>query len=613
MDDMNVMPEMVEFIDTDPPPRRRIRRIEDRPETTEQASPLQGEAVWNPGGRRFAPMTIVAQDPDVRWPDGRVVAGVVAVPSVRATPGPRTHRFHVANYDPATGQMGGPLLVYAQEQLEDRFPGDLDDETLADPAFHAQNVYAIAARTLDRFESGLGRRVSWGFGSHQLYLVPHAMEQPNAFYSDADNGLFFGSFAGNDGIVRTALSHDIVAHETAHAILDGLRSGFNTPGLPDQAAFHEALADIVALLSVFSVGGLVEYALDAQRAGKRIASERLQRDALRQSVLFRVGEQMGGAINDRAQSLRHSIGLEPITGWADDPAWDEPHDRGEILVAAVSRALLEIWARRLEPLLQATTTVDRARAAEEGAKAAEHLLGMVIRAIDYTPPGEFEFADFLDALLTADNEVAPDDRYDYRGALIEAFGAFGIVPPEQRIINLTGQMRPVYDHFNYDALRTQPDELFRFIWENAALFELPSQYYTRVDDVQPSIRVGTDGFIVREVVVSYSQLLEAPACELRDLSKTIGSGMLRLPDGLDETTPVRIRGCGTIIFDQFGRPKYHQVKPLLDWVRQTRRLTYLVRTGRSDSLSRFGFSLGTAPGQRFREAHRADPNRMERW
>lgn len=579
-------------------------------------TPLVGEAVWNPAGRRSVQLTIVAQDPWVRWPDGQVLTATVPVPSVRAEAGPRTHRFHVINYDPAEGRVAEPVLAYADKRLEDRFVGPLSDAQLADPALHAQNMYAIAARTLERFESALGRRVPWGFGSHQLYLVPHAMREPNAYYSDDDNGLFFGYFDQAKGDrVFTALSHDIIAHETSHAILDGLRRGFIEPGLPDQAAFHEALADIVALLSVFAIRDVVEYALDRNRANKRITSDRLQRDSLREGVLFSLAEQMGRAVSGRERSLRHSIvEIEPITGWTDDPAWDEPHDRGEILVAAVSNALLEIWYRRLKPLTDNSVDVDRERAAEEGAKAADHLLTMVIRAIDYTPPGEFEFADFLDALLTSDNEVAPDDRYDYRGALTDAFAAFGIEPPQQRIVNLATAAAPLYDHFNYDALKSQPEEIFRFLWENAELFTLNTQYYTKVDSVQPSVRVGIDGFIVREVVVTYSQLLEASVEEMKQVARqNSGTGKFVPPPGMESNTPIQIRGCGMVIFDQFGRPKYHQQKPLFDWDRQSRRLAYLVRNGRSDTTGRFGFSTGSALGQRFAEAHRPDPYRAERW
>ena len=54
-------------------------------------------------------------------------------------------------------------------------------------------------------------------------------------------------------VVFTAVSHDIVAHETTHALLDGLHRRYREATNVDVLAFHEAFADIVALFQHFTM------------------------------------------------------------------------------------------------------------------------------------------------------------------------------------------------------------------------------------------------------------------------------------------------------------------------------------------------------------------------
>lgn len=564
--------------------------------------------------KRTVEMTIVAQDPAVRDASGNILKATVPVPADRFMPGPVGHRFHVVDYDTTTRQLQPPADLTASSlagsglDYQDRFK-DADDQTiLEDFDFHAQNVYAIAARTLGAFEFALGRRIPWSFKGHELFLVPHALAEPNAFYSDHDRALLLGYFpSSRGGSIYTCLSHDIVAHETTHAVLDGLRHRYEEPGLPDQPAFHEAFADIVALLSVFSTRAVVEHLLGEADGRGRIAAELVSPEALGTNTLLSLAEQMGAEVHaERGKPLRRSVDLPASDAWRNDPAFQEPHRRGEVLVAAVMQTFLSMWLGRLGPLIHGEG-LDRARAAEEGAKSADHLLTMVIRSIDYLPPVEFEFADFLDAILVSDKELAPEDAHEYRDALSQGFGIFGIFQPRGRTIDLsTEPARPLYRNLHFGALRTDPDEVFRFIWENAGLLDINVTFYTSVEDVRPAIRVGPDGFVVSESVADYVQILQGSAAELADKGLTV-------PRGLPGDTPLQMFGGGTLIFDEFGGAKFHQRKPLLDWERQGRRLAYLVESGLQDTRGRFGFSLGTPLGQRFAEFHRPDNRAAEDW
>lgn len=562
--------------------------------------------------RRARRMTIVAQDPSVRDEAGRIVVAQVDVPADLLEPGPRGQRFHVVDYDAARGVLRPPVdlrdAAAAPEQHPwsylDRFVGVDDARLVTDFDFHAQNVYAIAARTLAAFEQALGRRLAWAFPGHQLYLVPHAFSEANAHYAGDDRGVFFGYLELADETIYTCLSHDIVAHEVTHAVLDGLRPHLIEPGLPDQAAFHEAFADIVALLSVFSVGGLVETVLGRADARGRIPAARVERLQLERTALTSLAEQFGEATSGvRGSALRRSLELPPNDDWRRDLAFEEPHRRGEVAVAAVMRALISMWAQRLVALIHGGG-LDRARAAEEGAKAAKHLLQMTIRSTDYAPAVELEFEDVVDALLVADEVVAPDDPHRYRDSVASAFAAFGIVPPG-RIVDLTEQPL-LYEGLNFGALRSDADEVFRFVWQNADRLGIDRRYFLRVESVRPSVRVGPDGLVVNEVVADYVQTLNVTAAEAARLGVVV-------PPDLAGTTQLQLWGGGTLIFDQFGMAKFHQRKALDDWERQSRRLDYLIRHGLFDSRGRLGFSLGTPLGMRFAEFHQPNLRAGEDW
>jgi hypothetical protein len=51
-----------------------------------------------------------------------------------------------------------------------------------------------------------------------------------------------------------------------------------------------------------------------------------------------------------------------------------------------------------------------------------------VRALDYLPPLDVTFGDFLRAVITADFEQRPDDELGVRDALMQAFRLRGIVP-----------------------------------------------------------------------------------------------------------------------------------------------------------------------------------------
>ncbi|MBV9508448.1 MAG: hypothetical protein JO323_25960, partial [Acidobacteriia bacterium] len=509
-------------------------------------------------------------------------------------------RVHVIDYDATTGRFRDPARIPKSANRdtappEDPFANVPDERLLRSLSFHAFMTYAIIMKTLASFEFALGRRVAWSFGGHQIQVAPHAFGDANAFYSDQSRGLHFGYFPSADGNrkIYSCLSHEVVAHETTHALLDGLRERYMDPSSPEQAGFHEGFADIVAFLSFLSAESVVAKVIDlgVPNAGRDyIRRSDLTADKLRDSGLFGLALEMGSELAGiHGQALRRSIALKPRTNYLSSGEYDEPHDCGEVLVAAVLNAYLAVWVNRLKAIGDGRR-LDRNRASEEGAEIAARLLIMCIRAIDYCPPTDLQFRDFASAVLTADWELNPkDEKYQIRQNLLSSFLAYGIEPSSPGSDGRQkGSWDPppedaqfYYDRTHFDAMKSDPEELFRFLWENRAVFKLNEQAYTRVLSVRPCARTGRDGFVLRETVAEFHQQLSVFAREL-------GSLGVEKPPAMPGDTPVILYGGNAVIFDDYGHVKYNIGNAVIDPARpavqdrQSKRLAYLWEHGAFD-------------------------------
>jgi len=550
---------------------------------------------------------VLAQDPGVTGPSGERVFATVEIPAERLSLGPTGYRVKVVDFDAETGMLykAHEYLEDADGRLVDAFAAALpepssaerkkaEEALLANPMFHGQNVYALVMCTLARFEFALGRRVPWGFNGHQLHIAPHAFVDANAFYSRDDRSLMFGYFKPEQStegkFVFTCLSHDIVVHEVTHAIIDGLRSGFMNLSGPDQAAFHEGFSDVVALLSIFSLREMVELALTksdgklekrvTRRKGRTLIHEKaLTVPALAGSALMGLAEEFGRAIGFmRANALRRSIRIKPSPEILNHPNYSEPHTRGEILSAVMMHSLLEIWQLRIKELGKFEGDFyNLAEVAAEGAKVAGHLLTMSIRALDYCPPLDLEFGDYLAALLTVDSEIAPDDnRYHYRDVVLRVFGSFGINPPSKKTdvhgcwLGFARQSEIQYRRTNFESMLRDPEEVFRFIWENRKTLEVDERSYTQVVSVRPSVRIGPEGFLLRETICEYISRANIFGAELKTTCEVDPR-----PTGVEPNTPLSVYGAGTLVFDQYGQLKYHVNRTIRDAEWQRKRLEYL--------------------------------------
>lgn len=412
---------------------------------------------------------IYTLDPSVSDSEGGVAK--VEVPWEPLEPGPTGALFEVIG-----AGAPAPLADPGRLALDDPrwLASDGVPPSPSDSRFHLQMAYAVCSLTYAAFRRALGRNIAWaidpgGDGRARLRVRPFAYEERNAAYSREAGELSFGYFRAGTrpagftipgGLVFTGLSHDVVAHETTHALLDGLRASFQEPTNVDVPAFHEGFADLVALFLHFTYPGVVEEALRRSRGV-----------VARGSVLADIAREFGHARTDGggAEALRSGIDVAGIQAFdSDEPPGEasgpvvydaalDAHDLGTVLVSAVFEAFVTIVRRKtgrlmrvagLDPRDFGTIPLDDAlleAVAKETGDVAEQFLTMCIRAIDYCPPVDMLLGEYLRALITADMELEPVDRWGYREALMRSFRRRRIFPEDVLFMTV-------------DAVRWQPPE-----------------------------------------------------------------------------------------------------------------------------------------------------------
>ena len=156
------------------------------------------------------------------------------------------------------------------------------------------------------------------------------------------------------------------------------------------------------------------------------------------------------------------------------------------------------------------------RLAGEASKIAQHFSNICIRALDYCPPVDIRFGEFLRAIVTADSDLVPEDDWGYRPALIEAFRLRGVVPEDvtsyseealrwcpPEVLDPRHRVSPCPDLDADDG--ADPAKLHGWAKANAAALGLSPDTPISVHSFHPLHRVGPDGAIVFDYIVELLQ------------------------------------------------------------------------------------------------------------
>ena len=458
----------------------------------------------------FVRVPVIVKDPVMTQGKGIAPTEIVEITTEDIfLDGPITPRVAVVDFDEKTGRLhpGVPFLPPADEDEKGAYR-PVSDTTPTGEALSREmssvSVFGTVFKTIEMFEEldALGRPVVWAFAAPQLLVVPRAGEWANAFYERESQSLQFFYFRSGDGqTVHTSHSQDIVAHETAHAILDGMAPDLYNSISPQALAIHEAVADLTALLSAFRSKAL---------------SLQVLRDtggSIRQSNAFTgIAGQFAEALRENRPYLRELFNeksLHPRAKAEDRVDRGEPHALSEVLSGALYSVMVKLheslkreyaasaqprpslvekaesdYEQRKQRIGGDAETGPGAEGGPSGVSAdervamkalyvgANRLKRTLYRGLDYLPPGDVSFADLGRAILASDEASHPDSG-EQREWIRDEFVKRGIVASTRELDVRTNFENPAVGRLDPEALVDSDWLAYQFANENRAFLLIP--------------------------------------------------------------------------------------------------------------------------------------------
>lgn len=264
--------------------------------------------------------------------------------------------------------------------------------------FDQINAFYYATFTLRMFERYAYRQIPWSFPAARISVDPHAGDSGNAFYNEQEQLLGFHTFKTRKGEVHsTAQSADIVSHETAHAVLDGLRDLYNESFSLGTRAFHESFGDIAAILVALHDDSLIRRMLEWTEGDLKMSN-----------FITEVAEHLTDELKHSQEFIKQTIYLrnafnnlkavhfDDLPYIPTDPANElsrEEHNYSRLFTGTVYDILVGIYERFKEHNMPDFVALCLAR------DVLGHIL---VAAVELGPLGELDFSDMAKSFLTAE-------------------------------------------------------------------------------------------------------------------------------------------------------------------------------------------------------------------
>lgn len=357
--------------------QHRAARLLEQPEAPDPAAPPAAPSTTAPPHAFGARVLMYKQDPTV----SEIGARKAFLPGV-VQAGPRDARI----------APGEPGIAAVEPNAFGDFVTQPDT-----PQFDAVHTFVVVRQTLTMYQRALAAAGSamplpWQWNSSSdtrpLQVFPHGLPNVmNAFYSRSQACLKFGDFVPN-GVsdrVFTCRSFDIVSHETAHAVLDGIKPRWLQADAPPQTGgLHEAFGDLTAIFLALSQLDQCEAVIAQTKA-----------DLHDKSFLADIAEQFGLALGN-STGLRNADNDIKL-----GEAGTQVHAISQVFTGAVYDVLADLFGHERAPEREDDAAVLH--------RVAGYLSGVLMRALIAAPDEAATYADVVNAMLqlvTSDGKPA---------------------------------------------------------------------------------------------------------------------------------------------------------------------------------------------------------------
>ena len=446
--------------------------------------------------------------------------------------GPTSSRIAVVDYDADTDMLEDPAQwdrrkgCFVFKHKGEKVP--ITKTHRGQPQFHQLNVWAIIQSVLRMYEATwvLGRSAPWAFEGNRVIVVPHAGYLENAFYDRRSKSIQFYYFGPRESRVYTCLSHDIIAHETGHAILDGLRPYYLEDSSLQTTAFHEFVADLTAIMSSL-LNTELRWDVVKMTGG----------DLTQDTIVAALAEEFGQFAMGRPhlRTAQYKLTIDKVKDSSSPYAWSE------VLTGAMFDIFKGMMAKiKTRPKSSGKQPTDK----EAILWAVNRFRRVAFQPLDYLPPVDVQFSDYARAVLRADEEVDPVDEDGYRGLMKRVFDKRGIDYTEEE----PGHDRVYFYPFDINRVSRTRTDAYHFLNENRRQLCIPAdQDISVVDLYQTDKTVLGKGRLPREIVLQYAwrEDIELNGAEYGPLEGEVASLL-----------------CGgTLIFDGRGNLLWWMRKP----------------------------------------------------